>query len=431
MKLIICQKFNYNYVFFIFFLISCFAQAILEIYIFKEQVDFIKNTKAYFYKIVILLSTFLSDFLAIIPYFIKKYLTKNKNKIIMVADADTSSSRKDSSFIYNDAYKVELNRKSKYLYIYTFLIGFIDFLSEIALFFYDMYISDGSLDYYSLFNSDVIFEILLQYILSVIILKTHFYKHHYLSILINTISLVILFILDVIQDELNLLESLLYYLYLTFYVLENAFGKKVMIYIFLSPFSLLIYRGIYKIIFLSIFLSIYIPIMMSNDDNFLSDINKFSSKEILITFSYPVFYFLKSLFNWILIDKFSPNHLALSLLLENISYFIPAFINNYKNGEGDFKDFELIIRIIIHIILFITALIHNEIFIITKWGLGENTKLFLDEKVKEEMLLSSHETDKRILKRYDSMIEMEENINNDEETNEHDNHNEQDDDEEK
>ena len=39
--------------------------------------------------------------------------------------------------------------------------------------------------------------------------------------------------------------------------------------------------------------------------------------------------------------------------------------------------------------------------------MGENTKLFLEEKLKEEKLLSNFDTDKDILKRFDTMVEIE------------------------
>ena len=119
---------------------------------------------------------------------------------------------------------------------------------------------------------------------------------------------------------------------------------------------------------------------------------------------------------------FSPNHLALSLLLENIAYLVSYIIYYGINQGGNYELWEIFIRIFIHIILFIAALIHNEIFIITKWDLGENTKLFLDEKVKEEMLLSNLDTDINVLKKYDTGIFYDEGINNDEETNENDNY---------
>ena len=63
---------------------------------------------------------------------------------------------------------------------------------------------------------------------------------------------------------------------------------------------------------------------------------------------------------------FSPNHLALSLLLENIGYLVSYIIYYANNQGGDYELWEIFIRIFIHIILFIAALIHNEIFIITK-----------------------------------------------------------------
>ena len=66
---------------------------------------------------------------------------------------------------------------------------------------------------------------------------------------------------------------------------------------------------------------------------------------------------------------FSPNHLALSLLSENIAYLVSYIIYYANNQGGDYELWEIFIRIFIHIILFIAALIHNEIFIITKWGL--------------------------------------------------------------
>jgi hypothetical protein len=161
--------------------------------------------------------------------------------------------------------------------------------------------------------------------------------------------------------------------------------------------------------------------MVTIEDNFLADIKYFDSNKLFLIVVYFFSYFLKNLFNWILIDRFSPSHLALSLILENVGYLISFTIDYGGNDEGSISTFEICIRIFIHFILFVTALFHNDIFIITKWGFGDNTKLFLEEKQKEEMLLSNLETDKDILKRYYTMIEMEQNINHDNENNEQDN----------
>ena len=261
----------------------------------------------------------------------------------------------------------------------------------------------------------------MQYILSIIILKEHFYRHHYLSISINAICFIILFIFDIVGEVSNFYYNLLNDIYLSLLVIENAYGKKAMIYGYISPFSLLIYKGVYKIILMSIFLIIFIPIMVTLEDNFFGDIKYFDSKKLFLIIIGFFSFFLKNLFNWILIDRFSPSHLALSLILENVSYLISYTINNGRNDEGNIPIWEIFIRIFIHFILFFTALFHNEIFIITKWGLGINTKLFLEERQKEEMLLSNLDTDKDILKKYDTMIEMEQNINHDNENNGQDN----------
>ena len=418
MRLIIFQKFNYNYIFFIFYLICCVVEAIIEKNIEEEQAKINEKEKGNFFKVVILITLCLSDFLALIPYYINKLLTKNKNKTITVKDKDKSSISNNDIFIYNNAYEDELRKKSTYLIIYTFIVGFLDCLVQIVYCFYYMDDIFDSTSYYLFLRVNIIFQILSQYILSAIILKTHFYKHHYLSIIINAISFIILLIFDIRdEDDFEFFDSLLGLIFLTFFTLGNAYGKKAMIYGYISPFALIIYKGIYKTILITIFLVIYIPIMTSIEDNFFADINLFDSNKTILTLMNLIFNFLKDLFNWILIDRFSPSHLALSLIIENLSYFITYIIDYGGDNKGDYPIWEIVMRIVIHFILFIAALIHNEIFIITKWGLGENTKLFFDEKAKEEMLLSDPDTDENFLKQYDSMIELDQNTFNNEEIN--------------
>jgi len=178
------------------------------------------------------------------------------------------------------------------LNIYTFLVGLFD----------------------SLLNSDVIFQILLQYILSIIILKEHFYKHHYLSISINAICFIILLLFDFLDIELEFLYVFIYDLYILFLDLENAYGKKAMMYGYISPFSLLIYKGVYKIILTIIFLIIFIPIMITVEKDFLVDIEYFDTNKLFLIIIGFFSKFFKYLFNWILVDRFSPSHLALSLI---------------------------------------------------------------------------------------------------------------------
>ena len=201
MKLIIFQKINYNYIFFIFYLIFCLVAAIIEVYEDEEQNEINKKGKGHFFQVIILITICLSDFLALIPHYINKYLTKNKNKNKVTTNKDKDKPIMTSNFIYNNPYEEEIIKKWNNLNIYTFLVGFLDFLVE--TFYFLNYLDNGhdSLNYDSLLNSDVIFEIIIQYILSIIILKEHFYKHHYLSITINTICFIILFIFDIVDSD--------------------------------------------------------------------------------------------------------------------------------------------------------------------------------------------------------------------------------------
>ena len=93
--------------------------------------------------------------------------------------------------------------------------------------------------------------------------------------------------------------------------------------------------------------------------------------------------FLKNLFLWIIIDRFSPNHFPLALILKEIIGFI-LDITVFQTGYSD-KIWVIVIRIILYIILFIGVMIHNEIIIINMCGLGSNTKYYLDLKLKNEI----------------------------------------------
>ena len=450
MKAIIFQKLNFNYFFFLFYLIACLATSFIDVYSSNaESTDSNNETEnnhfcnsnnnCHLFDLINIFAATLSDFFAIIPYLIKRRSTRQTHKIKQdlpkdneESDRTSSISSTSSSFIYNNLFEDQISKKSKYLNIYSFTVSFLDFCADIILFFYYAFLygkNEKNADYegFFLLNSTVIFQIVFQYCLSKLILRTEFYKHHYLSIAINVVSFIIIFIIDIIDSKNHdRLFILFFSLYCIFLVLENTFGKKAMLYGYISPYTLLIYKGIFKLLLLIILSIIFLPTIYKINKYFFYDIYNDLSKNIIVVFLNFIFTFFKDLFNWILIDRFSPCHLALSLILEDISYLIiyevsPFDNNENKNNAVDENKIEVwegFIRVFIYVILFIAAMIHNEIFIINKWGLGNNTKLFLDEKEKEEKILSSlDDGDMEILKRYDTMIEMEENVKNEENEN--------------
>ena len=85
--------------------------------------------------------------------------------------------------------------------------------------------------------------------------------------------------------------------------------------------------------------------------------------------------FFYNILNLIIIDIFSPNHTAISHILENFGILIINVI------QKDIKtDYYLIIRFIMFIILIIASFIYNEFLVINICGLGNDTKLFLEYK---------------------------------------------------
>ena len=83
-----------------------------------------------------------------------------------------------------------------------------------------------------------------------------------------------------------------------------------------------------------------------------------------------------------IIDKFSPNHLALANIIDSFGDNVYKVI--YKAIIKEPLSWTYYTIFFVHIILLIGAMIHNEIFIINRCGFQEKTKYFLDIKFNEE-----------------------------------------------
>ena len=133
-----------------------------------------------------------SDFLAVIPYLIVFFRSRRLKK--QEIEINRSYTKK-GNFLY---YKGD--QKSKNFLWLMILVAFFDFASHVSsLVFYIIYgrnersISENNLSSLLIFNTIVI------YLLSRLVLKTYFYKHHYFSFLINIICISILGTLDIIN----------------------------------------------------------------------------------------------------------------------------------------------------------------------------------------------------------------------------------------
>ena len=102
----------------------------------------------------------------------------------------------------------------------------------------------------------------------------------------------------------------------------------------------------------------------------------FEDKIYILYYSiYLINSFFYNILNFIIIDKFSANHSAISRIFENLGIFIINAIQ--KDMEFDYH---FGVRIIMYILLIIASFIFNEFLVINLCGLANDTKLFLDYK---------------------------------------------------
>lgn len=95
-----------------------------------------------------------------------------------------------------------------------------------------------------------------------------------------------------------------------------------------------------------------------------------------------IFNFVYNVLIWIINDRFSPNDLTITMIIEGITDQIEILIFQFEEFKNHL--FVSIFKIIIYLILIIGAFIHNEILIIHICGLDEYTKENLDKKSIED-----------------------------------------------
>ena len=384
MKIFYLQKCEWKYILFLLFFIFSFLQTAIIRWISMDSKDIAQP----------FLNTYLfcvSDFLAVIPFlivFIRSRRNKSKYKI------EISGTYRTNTYIYNEG-----SKKTKKFYWLMFLVAFFDFASHISsLAFYIVYgknersVSENNLSSLLIFNTIII------YLLSRLILNTYFYKHHYFSFLINIVCILILGTIDIVNiinsDDKGTTGMVLFYiakkiLSIVFYSVEDVIGKKILMEEFISIYELLVFRALFETVLDALFSIPFIfvevtdrskgvdetGIIFSRILDLFQDLNFFKIILFIIT---NLFY---NIFIWLIIDKFSPSHYAISNILESFGTLIRLWIT-----EPDSVDLP-VLRMFIFFILIFASFIHTEMIVINYLGLQKNTKLFLDYIEKDELKL--------------------------------------------
>ena len=407
-KKIIFQKCNFNNIYFLLYIIMFFIDLFISYKLYPKEID-VNEPSKYLLPTQIMYHLYiynLSDFLAIIPYFIRKRLLKKKEENIIINTDDTEDKKHlyDSALIYNDNIKIESNKKKKIIILYLIFIAILDFLNKFAFILYSIIYVNKQIDIYT-FSCTVPFEIFFQFICSYFILKNHFYKLQYFSLFLNLGIFIIILIIDIINIvKLHSFDGKTYYFYainIISYSIEYSLVKKILLYGFISIYSFMIIKGL----FLLILVLLFSLIMFLNKKDILSRIGFFLTNKkfiwLIIAKIFPNFFV--SLSTWLIIDRFSPNYFPFALIFNEICFFIM----DIKDGEYDYKimGWDLYFRIFLYVISFIGVVIHNEIVVINICNLGSDTKYFLDLKVKSEELYS-RTNDPKIIEKYETLNEL-------------------------
>ena len=308
--------------------------------------------------------------LSLIPFLVFKKKSKiQKDQLIFINNEKNSIS-------YNDNNEKDKNKKKlKYQkYLLILASAFLDFAQKILT-----YVFIDNIDY-NFWIFDMIFLSLFSYI----VLKIKLYIHQYLTIgimIILGISINVINLYDV-EDKNRYKNILLVLLIEIIYSLSMVINKFLMEYRFCSPYKISFSQGIFGLIINTILLTIFSHIEMKNEkyqnieymgkkylDNFYQFTEGINIKIILVFIVSMICRLSFNLFSIITVKNYTPSHIALILLIGEITFIF--------NSEIDWKFFT---KIIILIILAFSLLVFTEIIELNFCGLQKYTRKNIAER---------------------------------------------------
>ena len=403
-KKIIFQKCNFNNIYFLFYIIIDFLHIFISYSLYPKDEKDNKNEAIPKYILPTLIISHLytyniSDFLAIIPHFIRKAIIKKKENKITDAQIEENNTE-NSQLIYNDNRLSVANKKKKIMIYYCIFLAILDFLQKFVFVLYGIIYEGSEINIYT-FSCYVPFEIIFQFMCSYYILKIHFYKLQKFSLFLNLGIFIIILTIDLLNILIkHSFDGKMYIFYafcVIFYSIEYSYVKKILLYGYISIYLLMLIKGF----FLLILVLLFSLIMFLVKKQVFIDIGYFFTESKLIWLMIGSIFvkFFLGLFLWIIIDRFSPNYYPFVLIFKE--YFYTIFDKLIDSTEYNTMKWDIFVRIFLYIISFIGVMIHNEIVVINICNLGSDTKYFLDLEVKsEEQFATTDNPD--IIKRYET-----------------------------
>ena len=376
-------KLQLRHLLFLFFFIISFIKKGTQVYFEKNQRIAIEFLKLYMYDV--------GDFLSIIPFLIiKKRMQPEKEE--KEKKIERIKSYLEIEYIYNNVKEDDNNNCITLRNVFLFTI--FDFTAQIIPVIYYIVKEDQKLEVkQGNLNFILIFNVITIILFSLCFLHTHFYRHHLVAFLIDIFCVIVLTIIDLYlifsEAKENIAMSIIYIfvkvLSTVLYSIENVTAKIIFLYNYVSTYALLFNKSIFHFVYLLIFSFPFFFKKMEDKNgekklifSMIADIFE-EKKYYFIVIGYTIISFFYNNLCQKIIDVFSPNHFAITRVLENFAIFLTNLIINGPDSKLD-----LIIRIIMYILIVFSTFIYNEFLVLNFCGLSKNTKLFLDYEAENE-----------------------------------------------
>ena len=310
-----------------------------------------------------LFSNFLADILAGFIILINKCIEKIKSNKVTTANGEKDVEKmKKKSFLYLSIIAIIDIIAQLCLLIFTFIIDKKEILEEESIKSEDLYFT-------------VLIDIISRYIFSRIFLKSFFYKHHIFAMILICIGFIPLIIKNIFDlrdiTTKQLIYLILYIFMVIIYSLEDVFNKICLKQSLLRPYELMFYKAVIQIIVVLILLIYF----LANEGLFNYIKQYLSGLSLLYRITFIGFNILRTWSLITLIEIIDANCLSILKSFEFIFLFVSFSIVFGYEDTGI-----LITGSFCAIISLIGTAIHNEVFIINKCGLLEESVYYKEKK---------------------------------------------------
>ena len=353
----------------------------------------------YLYIIFLNISDLIAFFPIIINY-IKRKVNKNVEERIRPINNDENSSF-SSSMSYNideNTQILYLNEANKGLckkLLILALIVPIDFLARSMFFIYHRIFDTDNEEVSQKLAHDILLfiDIIMRFTLYRFFFKLPPKRHHIFSQWTILAIFIVLMAIDcaslLLTKKYIILKCLIYAGILSFksflFPLADTICKKYMEEKYIFPWSYMFLRGIYELVYLIILTPAFI---FTSILNFTSDI--FTKKFFIISSIYIFCSFIKAGLLINLVYQYSSTFVSFLIMSEPLAGSIYEIINYFINKK-DSNPFSIIITIfetILFVLIILTTLVFEEIYVIKCCKLNKDTKSEIERRSEQDNYLA-------------------------------------------